>query len=415
MVEEFFEDPRTLERARTSTSGPHLGGFAEWLRSLGYARSSIEEFLRIAVHVGLWADCEHTPLGEIDEAWIERFRAHLGQCTCRGPRPSQRRDNRSTTRAARFLQYLRDQGVAPEAPQHRVMEAHPLVMGFEAWMRQHRGATGTTLRIYGRIVADALDALGDEPERFDARGLRDFVLLQSSKHGRSKVKLIMTAMRAFLRYLVASGVCRPGLEGAIPTIASWRLVSLPRCLSSADIDRVIATCDSSTLAGTRNRAILLLLARLGLRAGDVAALRLEDIDWQQSSIVVAGKSRLAARLPLSQEVGDTILAYLPMRPSQDTSGRIFLRIAPPWRPIARGTVTSVAARAIRTAGIVTPARGAHVFRHSAASELLRQGASLDQIRLILRHRDPETTRLYAKVDLALLHRVALPWPEVKPC
>jgi site-specific recombinase XerD len=412
MLEQFFGEPRAIERARASISGPYLDGFSQWLGEVGYASSSIQEFLRTAVHLGLWAEREQTPIGDISEASIDRFRLHLGACRCPGPRPPRREDGRIATRAERFLQYLRDQGIAraacPSAP-----DLHPLIVGFETWMRQHRGATATTLRIYRRIVTEMLAALGDDPARFDTRGLRGFVLDRSRGCGRSKAKLGMTAVRAFLRFLIASGACRPGLEGAIPTIASWRLASLPRYLSSSDVDRVIATRDSSTSSGSRDRAILLLLARLGLRAGEVATLRFEDLDWRHATIAVAGKSRRATRLPLPQEVGDAILAYLPHRPKH-SAGRVFLRAAPPWGPIAPGTVSSVAASAIRAAGVVTPARGAHVLRHSAASELLRQGASLDQVRLLLRHQDLETTRLYAKVDLALLRRIAQQWPEVTP-
>ena len=415
MVDQFFGEPRALQRARASASGPHLDGFSEWLREVGYAPSSILDFVRTAVHVGLWAERSLTAIRELDQASIERFRAHLRTCTCPGPRPRRRRDGRTAALAGRFLQYLREQGVVREAPAPCAPHIHPLVVEFGAWMRQHRGATSTTLRIYGRIVTEALDALGDDPSAFAARGLRDFVLGRSRAHGRSKAKLVVTAMRAFLRYLVASGACGYGLEGAIPTLAFWRLASLPRYLSSAEVARVIATCDPTTTSGARNRAILLLLARLGLRAGDVAALCLDDVDWRQATVAVSGKSRRVSRLPLAQEVGDAILAYLPRRPVMASTDRVFLRVAPPWGPIAAGTVTSVAARAIRVAGVETPARGAHVLRHSAASELLRQRASLDQVRIVLRHRDPETTRLYAKVDLALLRRVAQPWPEVTPC
>jgi integrase len=225
----------------------------------------------------------------------------------------------------------------------------------------------------------------------------------------------MSAMRVFLRYLDAYGACRPGLEGAVPTIAGWRLASLPRYLSSADVDRLIATCDQSTLSGARNRAILLLLARLGLRAGDVAALRLEDFNWGSGTLDVSGKSRRATRLPLPQEVGDAVLTYLPLRVPKDSTDRVFLRLSPPRGAIASATVSSVVSRAIHVAGIDAPARGAHLLRHSAAAELLRQGASLDQIQLVLRHRDPETTRLYAKVDIVSLRRIAQPWPEVTPC
>jgi integrase/recombinase XerD len=415
MMDQYFADPGALKRAKTSWSGAHLDGYSEWLHDRGFASSSIQQFMRTAVHVGLWAEHKQIPIRDLDQAALERFRVHVRRCRCPGPRPNRRRDRKIAMWAARFVDYLREQGIVREVPPQVSAEPHPLVAGFDAWMRQHRGATQTTLQIYGRIRTGAVHALGDDPGTFDATGLRSFVLEKSREHGRSKAKLVVTAMRVFVRYLVATGACSPGLDGAIPTIAHWRLSALPRYLSSAEVDQVLATCDPSTPSGARNHAILLLLVRLGLRAGDVAALCLEDIDWRHATVSVAGKSRCASRLPLSQEVGDAILAYRPHRPPTSSSGRVFLRIAPPWGPIARGTVTSVVTRSLRVAGVVTPARGAHILRHTAASELIRKGASLDQVRLVLRHRDPETTRLYAKIDLALLQQVAQAWPEVAPC
>jgi integrase/recombinase XerD len=215
--------------------------------------------------------------------------------------------------------------------------------------------------------------------------------------------------------LIASGLCPADLDDAIPTIAGWRLASLPRPLSSSEVERVIATCDPATRAGSRNRAILLLLVRLGLRAGEVATLRLADIDWHGATVQVAGKSRRASRLPLPQQVGDAIQAYLRHGRPQVAVDTVFLRVIAPWRSLTGQGITTVASRAIRSAGVVAPARGAHALRHSAAAEMLRQGGSLEQIRIVLRHRDAETTAHYAKVDLALLRRVAQPWPEVKPC
>lgn len=415
MLDQYFVEARALERARTCASGPHLEAFAQELREVGYTAGTVLQFLRTATHLGIWLDVRGAPIRALDDALIERFQLHLRRCTCPGPRPRRRRYRRITAQAARFLKHLGEAGVVPPATARTSVGAHPVRAGFDAWMREHRGATATTLRIYGHVVAEALDALGDNPGAFDARALRDFVIDRSRQHGRSKAKQVMTAMRAFVRFLVATGACRPGLDGAIPTIAHWRLASLPRGLSTSDVERVIATCDPTTPTGARNRAILLLLARLGLRAGEVATLRLEDIDWPQATLQVAGKSRRASRLPLPQEVGDAILSYLPLRPAKPRSDRVFLRVSSPRGPLASASVASVAARALRLADVVAPARGAHALRHSAASEMLRQGASLDQIRLVLRHQDPETTMLYAKVDLALLRRVAQPWPGVEPC
>jgi site-specific recombinase XerD len=205
------------------------------------------------------------------------------------------------------------------------------------------------------------------------------------------------------------------LEAAIPSIAQWRLATLPRYLQPEDLERVIAACDGSTAHGIRDKAIVLLLARLGLRAGDVANLQLHDIDWAQGTFRVMGKSRREAKLPLPQDVGDAILDYLDRaRPSVKTP-YVFIRVIAPWTPITRYVVQHAAGEAIQRAGVKTPSLGAHVLRHSAATALLRQGASLQVIGEILRHRSVETTAHYAKVDTGLLHEVTMPWPGAPSC
>jgi integrase len=183
-------------------------------------------------------------------------------------------------------------------------------------------------------------------------------------------------------------------------------------LSAGQVSRLIAACDGEAVARRRDRAIVLLLARLGLRAGDVAQLRLADIEWQMGSLRVSGKSRYEVRLPLPQDVGDAIAAYLECRPSAGQSDRVFLRTIAPCRPFRRGDgISSVVRRLMKRAGIVTPVKGAHVLRHTAATEMLRHGVPLEKIGLVLRHRGIDTTAYYAKADVALLKQVAQPWPE----
>lgn len=221
----------------------------------------------------------------------------------------------------------------------------------------------------------------------------------------------------FLRFLIAEGRCPAALLGAIPTLAHWRLTSLPRYLPPEDVERLIASCDDSLPVGLRDRAILLLLARLGLRAGDIVALRLQDIDWKNAWIRVCGKGRQQTRLPLSQEVGRAIVAYLQKgRPPADTDV-LFLRTRAPFRALRSHCAVSVLVdRAILRAGISRPSRGAaHLLRHSLASSMLRQGASLQDIATVLRHRSVETTQIYAKVDVTALMHIAQPWVEVSPC
>lgn len=282
-------------------------------------------------------------------------------------------------------------------------------------MRSQRGTKENTLRGYGVIIKDALEVLGTDPVCYRAEPIRSFILSRTHGVSRSKGKELVSAMRMFLRYLIAEGKCRTGMDDAVPTLAMWRLSALPRYLAPADVERVIAACDRSTAVGLRDRAAILLLARLGLRAGDIVNMDLTDIDWTHASVRVSGKSRREIKLPLTQEVGEAVLEYLKSGrpPVQDT--RVFVRMAAPWRSLQVSSVSAIVARAIARAGVKSPFRGAHVLRHSAATEMLRQGATLQQVGAVLRHRYLDTTAHYAKVDVQHLRDIALPWPEVFPC
>jgi integrase/recombinase XerD len=204
------------------------------------------------------------------------------------------------------------------------------------------------------------------------------------------------------------------LDAAIPTVAHWRLASLPRYLPPEDVERLIASCDRASAVGRRDRAILLLLARLGLRAGDIVHLRLSDIDWKDASIQVCGKGRRHTRLPLTREVGQAIVTYLKKGRPQTNADTLFIRSLAPFRAFGSScAVSDIVDMAFRRAGVVRPSRGAaHLLRHSLATSLLRQGTSLQDIAAILRHRSIATTQIYAKVDIPSLRQIAQPWPEV---
>ena len=229
-----------------------------------------------------------------------------------------------------FLNYLRQIGKVADTFPERKGPAYPsLVNLFRHWMKQHRGVSESILDLYSRYICEMLQVCGEDPKRFDARGLRAFVFERARTCSRGTAKLIVTALRMFLRYLISKGKCEPGLEHALPTLAHWRLSTLPRYLSGADVERVIAACDGQTPLGARDRAIILLLARLGLRAGDVAGLRLGDVDWRDASLCVSGKGRREDRLPLSQEVGDAIFQYLKHRPPIQLRTSLCLRLRTP--------------------------------------------------------------------------------------
>jgi site-specific recombinase XerD len=292
-----------------------------------------------------------------------------------------------------------------------------LITGFFQWMRQTRGTCTGTLLNYERPLRAFLTRLGEKPSTWDARALRQFVLESSRTSGWSATKNRTTALRMFLRYLAAEGRCASGLEGAIPVVAHWRLSSLPRYLSDQDVERLIASCDRASPVGKRDRAILLLLARLGLRAGDIVQMRLHDIDWKGAWIRVSGKGRRETRLPLSHDVGEALVTYLTRGRPQTDADAVFVRCRAPFRAFGSHCAISVIVdRAFNRAGVTRPSRGAaHLLRHSVATSMLRHGASLHQVAALLRHCSVTTTEIYAKVDVTTLRQIAQPWPEGQSC
>lgn len=283
------------------------------------------------------------------------------------------------------------------------------------WMHTQRGVTETTLSGYRPALRRLLLALGDQPEQYTAKQLRQLVLDHTRGHRPPQARTTVTVLRMFLRFLIAQGRCHSELLLAIPRLAGWRGSSLPSYLSAEQIERVIGTCDCTSAIGARDRAVLLLLARLGLRAGDVAALQLNDIDWEQGLVRVSGKNRRQTSLPLPQDVGEALLRYLTdHRPFVDTS-HVFVTVIAPFMPFSRWMVSTITARAIRHAQIDAPSYGAHLLRHSAATAMLRQGVSMETIGAVLRHASIEATHVYTKVDVDLLDQVVMPWLEVEPC
>jgi site-specific recombinase XerD len=316
-----------------------------------------------------------------------------------------------------FLMALQDAGLIDRSVVESTVATPSLITGFCQWMHQQRGTCESTLSNYARHLGEFLARVGEEPSTWDARTLRQFVLEGSRTYGWATAKKRTTALRMFLRFLIAEGRCVSSLTGAIPVLVHRRLSSLPRYLSADDVERVIASSDIASAIGQRDRAILLLLARLGLRAGDIVQLRLRDIDWREAWIHVSGKGRRETRLPLTREVGDALVTYLTRsRPQTDTDA-VFVRGRAPFRAFRSHCAVSVIVdRAFARAGVTRPSRGAaHLLRHSVATSMLRHGASIRDVAALLRHRSVTTTEIYAKVDVMTLRTIAQPWPEVQSC
>ena len=415
MFEQFFNRPSRIQSLRDGPGGPLLEGFAKELCQWGYAEITARRHIRAAEHLLYWTDREGTPISSLTEKFLERFERHLDQCQC--PRYGHSNRLQLLNGARVFLKHLRVAGVITALVIESTAQDPVLLTEFCQWMRQQRGTSDCTLCNYSLYIRDLLKRLGEDPVRFDARSLRQFVLEKSQQSGWSAAKQCTTALRMFLRFLIAEGKCAAGLDAAIPVLAHWRLSSLPRYVQPEEVERIITSCNLNSPVGRRDRAILLLLARLGLRAGDIVKLRLGDIDWEGAWLYVSGKRRRQARLPLTQEVGYAIVDYLQdSRPQTDTDV-MFIRSRAPFRAFASNCAISViVARAMRRADVTCRSRGAaHVLRHSAATSMLRQGASLQDIAAILRHRCIETTEIYAKVDVTTLRQIAQPWPEVQTC
>lgn len=408
MLEFYVESDLTVRHLRQCPVGKYLHGFAGWLRSVGYKQRPAQLTIRGAAHLGHWTSAHGVPIERVDDEGSDAFARHLPTCVC--PHAFQGRDDYHAAGARRFIHYLRTVGIIASI----TVEPEPippLVKRFSEWMRQHRGVTEGTLTTYLPLVQEVLAALGDDAAGYDASRVRGFIFARTSRHRHARAKSVVNAVRMFLRFLAAYGYCSPDLIAAVPGIAEWKLSSLPRYLGATELERLIAACDPRSAAGARDRAVVLLLVRLGLRAGDVRDLRLADIDWSQGRVRVVGKGRCETWLPLPQDAGDAMLHYLEhVRPRIDDD-HLFLRIYAPFgRFPSSGPISKLVRRALQRADIKAPSMGAHVLRHSAATALLRQGAALDTIGAVLRHRCIESTAHYAKGDEALLRGVTQPWP-----
>jgi site-specific recombinase XerD len=389
--------------------------FVSHLKGLGHTDLTLTGYRDGARHFCEWLRRSGVAIDAVDDDVIERFARH--RCKWSRGRWHNRPSFKYVRRVQRFVRFLTDRGLTRATVPKAIAAIDAHLAGFQSWLRDHRGISEPTVERHSRMIMSFLPSLGSDPGMYDAELVRQVVLEAAHRNSRPQIKTITTALRGYLRFLSAQGACRPRLDQAIPVIPQWRLSALPRYLPPADVERLIASCDLTKPHGIRDRAILLLLARLGLRAGDVFDLRLEDVAWEEGTLRVSGKARQAVRLPLPQDAGDALLQYLErVRPRVDDE-RIFLRSSAPYRAFSGSrAISDVVRLAVKRAGITNPpSHGAHLLRHSAATGMLRAGATLEAIGALLRHRSADTTAYYAKVDVPMLRRIAQPWPGAVSC
>lgn len=407
---QFLEKSGRIENPSSLDEGlQRIGDFIAYLAEQRYSPTTVRAYEYCCRHFVTWLHQHRIPLAAIDEAVLRRFATH--ECICPGTFVHKVERNRDyQVRIERFVRFLITNGVLSSVASNDAAGTDDL-RDFRDWLRRHRGIGESTILDHARAVTRLRQRLGNDPASYDAALINRVMLENLKSVSRVGAQQMCGSLRMYLRFLASRSECSPALIGAIPRIPRWRLATLPRYILNDDVERVIASCDPTTPRGLRDRAILLLLARLALRRGDVANLRLQDIDWDAALIRVAGKTRYAVALPLPQDVGDALAAYIEhARPPVD-SERVFIRSIAPYKPFTdAGPISIVVSDALKRAGVDNPnLRGAHLLRHSAATNMVRSGATLDAVGALLRHRSPETTAIYAKVDTTMLMQVAQPW------
>ena len=411
----FLEDQGYVEVDEGIDDLPrHLADYSDAIDHLQLAEGPAQSYRSEAEHVVAWLRIARRRWADIDDTIIDQYAVH--DCRCPVWRKRGKLVATGTKRRRRcarhFVEFLRGRGVIPSV--EPVADVDPHMSAYLTWLKQHRGATDETIRRYRTDIMRLMPMLG-EPSQWDAATLRR-AFQRRSKETPGSASLLVTIMRSYIRFLIVQGDCRPALLHAIPSVQRYRLSTLPRHVDPATIEKIIAACPAGRPVEVRDKAIILLLARLGLRAGDVRDMRLDDIDWRGGYIRVKGKTRRPDRLPLPQDVGDAILAYLAAARPKAVDDHLFLRVQAPFRPFSSSAeIAGIVARTHDRGGIEGVPTGSHIFRHSLATNLLRAGAGLESVGTILRHSSPETTAIYAKVDLPMLMKIAQPWPGDLPC
>jgi site-specific recombinase XerD len=384
---------------------PFATGFASELARQGYLSNSLASQLNLMSHLSRWTTSEELGPGGLTVQASERFLAH---------RRSQGYVLWLSAKALVPLPgHLRDLGAVPPVPPVALAGPDALLETYRHYLVAERGLVAGSAGAYVTAVRPFVtaQAVGDPPSlaALTPADVAGFVLAACPGRSTASAKLVVTALKSLLGFLHVEGLIATPLAGAVPSVAGWKLAGLPRHLGPGELRRLLGACDRQAPTGRRDLAILMLLARLGLRAGEVATLGLDDINWRAGELVVRGKGSRSERLPLPTDVGEALASYLQEgRPPTAQGRNVFVRVHAPHRRLSSGAVTNIVYAASLRAGL--PRTGAHQLRHSAATAMVRGGAGLPEVGQVLRHRLLLTTAIYAKVDREGLRSLARAWP-----
>ena len=408
-MKHIIDDQVVLSRPLEGPLATQIAAFARCAREEGYALQSRYRRALLAAGFSRWLGQQAVRLRRVSSEHPKRYlrsRARRVQV-----------HNGDAAALRQFLGFLRQHGVIPpeKVSPCRLTPVEQEARAFERYLRNERALARATCVNYVPFIRGFLtDRFGHGPVTLShlcAGDVVRFVQRQAPRLHLKRAKLLTSALRSFLRYLRYRGEVPLDLAAAVPVVANWSMPSIPRAIEADQVRQLLASIDRRTAMGRRDYAIVLLLARLGLRSGEVAFLELDDLDWNAAQVSVRGKGGPRTALPLPAEVGAAIAAYLRHGRPRSTSRRVFLRSKAPIRGfLSQCAIGSIIRHALQRAGIQAPTTGAHQFRHALATQMLRHGASLTEIGEVLRHRSPQTTTIYAKVDLTALRTLALPWP-----
>jgi site-specific recombinase XerD len=408
MLDHFYLTTTDLDRFRRGPLAPHIDSFSSVLSEQGYSWQVGMQKMRLVGLLSHWLAEKQTRLRDLDEERVADF--------LNARRKALRRQRQIQHTLTQLLQHLRQLKIIPyRRPAHAQSSTDQWLDNYRQFLAHERGLSQATLNNYLPLAEDFLSSAFGAKElhlkKLVARDIHDFILGQRSTMSPKRVQLATTALRSFLGFLYLRGQLATPLAASVPTVANWRFSELPRFLEPEKVQRLLRCCDQSNPCGRRDYAVLLLLVRLGLRAGELVHLSLEDLNWKEGQVLIRGKSTRQDFLPLPPDVGRALAAYLrkgrPICPSR----RVFIRIKAPHVGFSSSVaVCNIVRRGLMRAGLDPQNKGAHLLRRSLATEMLRGGASLTQIGQILRHQLPQTTEIYAKVDLTALQAVAQPWP-----
>ena len=381
-------------------------GFSAELGARGYRPGSAAAQLRLMADVSAWLAARGLGPGDLTAALVERVMVERRATGC---------SRLFSSRAlSPLLEYLCGLGVlATPQPAVPLSAVEAIIEGYSSYLLERRGLAPSTVRNYVGVARVFLTwretAMGGLClEELDAAAVSEFVLAEARRSCVGSAKCMVTRLRVLLRFLHVEGEIERALADAVPSVAGWRLAGLVKALDARSVQRLLGSCDRRTRVGRRDFAIITLLSRLGLRAGEVAALRLSDVDWRAGELLVRGKGSRQERLPLPVDVGETLAGWLARGRPRRESVFVFTRVRAPYGGLSAGAVSQIVRRACGRAGL--PLVSAHRLRHTAATEMLRAGGSLTEVGQVLRHRGRDVTSIYAKVDRLALAAVVMPWP-----